>query len=80
MKAKKKIILIHEADPRHRPFDFAKAGAHASPELQETLGNHESLPWQRRDYLRECMLDKLLALAGFPKNWDHQGAGTTSAS
>ena len=33
--------------------------------MQELIESHESLPWQRRGYLREAMLDQLLQAAGF---------------
>ncbi len=33
--------------------------------LQELIEAHESLPWQRRGYLREAMLDQLTTAAGF---------------
>lgn len=57
--------MLHEADPRHSPFDFAREVKLAPTWLQELVESHESLPWQRRDYLRGAMLDKLTAAAGF---------------
>ena len=33
--------------------------------LQEVIEANESLPWQRRGYLREAMLDQLTTAAGF---------------
>ena len=33
--------------------------------LQELVESHESLPWQRRGYLREALLDQLTSKAGF---------------
>ena len=33
--------------------------------LQELVESHESLPWQRRGYLRQAMLDQLSNAAGF---------------
>merc|ERR1719159_378457 len=67
--AGKRVILVHESDPRHHPFDFAKEVAEAPPFMQEVVANHESLPWQRRDFMRQAVLDKLTTTVGFPKDW-----------
>ena len=50
---------MHELDPRHNPFDFNKEARAAPPWIKDLIESHESLPWQRRDYLRGAMLDKL---------------------
>ena len=65
--AKKKIILIHEQDIRHGAFDFALE-VEAAPEwIQQLLENHESLPWRRRAFERQAVLDRLCEVAGVPE-------------
>ena len=54
--AKKSMLLIHEMDSRHHPFDFQNEVAAAPKWIQELIENHESLPWQRRGYLREAQI------------------------
>ena len=68
LNARKKVILVHEQDPRHGPFDFAEEVKKAPSWMEELLANHESLPWQRREFMREAVLDKLSAVAGFPND------------
>ena len=58
-------MLLHEVDQRHSPFDFGREVKQAPGWIQQLVESHESLPWQRRDYLRGAMLDKLTAAAGF---------------
>ena len=53
------------SDLRHNPFDFAREIPLAPKWLQELVESHESLPWQRRGYLREALLDQLTSKAGF---------------
>ena len=52
-------------DARHGPFDFNKELGAAPLWLQELVESRESLPWQRRGYLRQAMLDQLSNAAGF---------------
>ena len=59
LKFNKKLCLLHEMDPRHNPFDFTRETEAAPKWIAELLEVHESLPWQRRNYLRGAMLDKL---------------------
>jgi hypothetical protein len=61
----KPILLIHESDPRFGSFDFGKAGSIAPADLKEMLENHESLPFRRRGYERDGMLQSLIERAGF---------------
>ena len=73
--ARKKIIPIHEQDIRHGAFDFARE-VEAAPEwIQQLLENHESLPWRRRAFERQAVLDRLCEVAGFSKDWQAEGAG-----
>ena len=41
---------------RHNPFDFGKEVQSAPEWIQELIESHESLPWQRRDYLRQPLV------------------------
>jgi hypothetical protein len=61
----KPMLLIHESDPRFGSFDFGKAGSTAPADLKEMLDNHESLPFRRRGYERDGMLQSLIERAGF---------------
>jgi hypothetical protein len=62
---RKPMQLIHESDPRFGAFDFGKAGAAAPADLKAMLDNHESLPFRRRGYERDGMLQTLIERAGF---------------
>ena len=63
--AQKRILLLHGQDARHGPFDFDQEVKAAPVWLQELIEAHESLPWQRRGYLRAAMLEQLTTAAGF---------------
>jgi hypothetical protein len=62
---KKPMVLVHESDPRFGAFDFQAARKKAPPDLQDMLDNHESLPFRRRGYERDGMLQTLIEHAGF---------------
>jgi hypothetical protein len=59
------MVLVHESDPRFGAFDFRTAREKAPPDLQDVLDNHESLPFRRRGYERDGMLQTLIEHAGF---------------
>jgi hypothetical protein len=59
------MVLVHESDPRFGAFDFRAAREKAPPDLQDLLDNHESLPFRRRGYERDGMLQTLIEHAGF---------------
>ena len=61
----KPLVLVHESDPRFGAFDFRAAREKAPPDLQDMLDNHESLPFRRRGYERDGMLQTLIEHAGF---------------
>jgi hypothetical protein len=61
----KPMVLVHESDPRFGAFDFRAAREKAPPDLQDVLDNHESLPFRRRGYERDGMLQTLIQHAGF---------------
>jgi hypothetical protein len=65
MTLNKPMLLIHESDARFGSFDFGKAGSTAPTDLKEMLDNHESLPFRRRGYERDGMLQSLIERAGF---------------
>ena len=69
-------MLVHESDPRFGAFDFGAAREKAPPDLQEMLDNHESLPFRRRGYERDCMLTTLIEHAGFKTLLDDARAST----
>ena len=61
---KKPVVLLHESDARFGGFDFRAAHAEAAPDLQELLDNHESLPFRRRGYERDGMLNTMVERGG----------------
>ncbi len=67
-----RVFLIHEQDPRHRPFDFARETKAAPPWITEILESHESLPWRRRNIGRKGVLDQPRMTAGFPPEWKEE--------
>ena len=74
----KPMVLVHESDPRFGAFDFRTARENAPPDLQDMLDNHESLPFRRRGYERDGMLQTLIEHAGFKALLDGARASTTS--
>jgi hypothetical protein len=62
---KKPMVLVHESDPRFGAFDFGSAYATAPEDLKEMISNNESLPFRRRGYERDGMLQTIIAHAGF---------------
>jgi hypothetical protein len=77
---KKPMLLIHESDPRFGSFDFGKAGSTAPADLKEMLDNHESLPFRRRGYERDGMLQSLIDRAGFRDLLESARNASTTAS
>jgi hypothetical protein len=61
----KPMVLVHERDPRFGAFDFRAAREKAPTDLQDMLDNHESLPFRRRGYERDGILQTLIEHAGF---------------
>eukprot|EP00930_Biecheleria_cincta_P057182 TRINITY_DN43156_c0_g1_i1.p1 TRINITY_DN43156_c0_g1~~TRINITY_DN43156_c0_g1_i1.p1 ORF type:complete len:495 (+),score=59.35 TRINITY_DN43156_c0_g1_i1:94-1485(+) len=54
------FILVHETDLRHGAFDFAKEQDGIPREMLPLLHSIESIPWQRRDFLRHATLDEIV--------------------
>jgi hypothetical protein len=79
MALKKPMLLIHESDPRFGSFDFGKAGSTAPADLKEMLDNHESLPFRRRGYERDGMLQSLIERAGFRELLESARNASTTA-
>ena len=79
MALKKPMLLIHESDPRFGSFDFGKAGSTAPADLKLMLDNHESLPFRRRGYERDGMLQSLIERAGFRELLESARNASTTA-
>ena len=43
--------------------------------MRDVIESHESIPWRRRAFEREAVLDRLCDVAGFPKDWQEDGVG-----
>jgi hypothetical protein len=80
MALKKPMLLIHESDPRFGSFDFGKAGSTAPADLKDMLDNHESLPFRRRGYERDGMLQSLIERAGFKELLESARNASTTTS
>jgi hypothetical protein len=74
------MVLVHESDPRFGAFDFRAAREKAPPDLQDMLDNHESLPFRRRGYERDGMLQTLIEHAGFKALLEGARASATNTS
>ena len=66
----KRVVLVHETDPRHSPYDFAAESAQAPEDLRSLVENHESLPFRRRGYERDAMLHALITRAGYKERFE----------
>ena len=80
MALRKPMVLVHESDPRFGAFDFRAAREKAPPDLQDVLDNHESLPFRRRGYERDGMLQTLIEHAGFKMLLESARASATNTS
>lgn len=63
MRLNKQVMLMHETGARHGAFDFAEA-AEAPVDVAELLETHESLPWRRRRFEQEAILNELVRTSG----------------
>lgn len=50
----------HEEDERHGKCDFGKEAGLAPDDLKPMLANNESIPWRRRNFEQDGVLDHLL--------------------
>ena len=58
---KKQIMLMHETDARHGAFDFGPDEVREAPaEVAQLLLDHESLPWRRRRFEQDSILQELI--------------------
>ena len=80
MALKKPMVLVHESDPRFGAFDFRSAREKAPADLQDVLDNHESLPFRRRGYERDGMLQTLIEHAGFKALLESAQASASATS
>ena len=52
--------MCHETDPRFGHFCFSADKAAAPTDLQALLDDCESLPFRRREYERQAMLEEII--------------------
>jgi hypothetical protein len=62
---KKTLVLIHESDARFGAYDFYEEQTKAPEDLKFLTDAHESLPFRRRGYERDAMLQSVIEHAGF---------------
>ena len=62
---KKTLVLIHESDARFGAYDFYEEQTKAPEDLKFLTEAHESLPFRRRGYERDAMLQSVIERAGF---------------
>jgi hypothetical protein len=60
----RKILLVHEQDPRHSAVDFGLERERAPADLKFLFDDVESIPWRRRAFERQAMIQELLRRAG----------------
>jgi hypothetical protein len=60
----RKILLVHEQDPRHNAVDFSLERGRAPDDLKFLFDNIESIPWRRREFERQAMIQELLRRVG----------------
>eukprot|EP00935_MAST-01C_sp_MAST-1C-sp1_P001841 g1841.t1 len=65
LELKKRLILIHESDPRHNSFDFYKEQMAAPDDLKFLTDEHESMAFRRRGYERDALLHAVIEKAGY---------------
>jgi hypothetical protein len=59
------MVLIHESDARFGAYDFYKEQTNAPEDLKFLTDAHESLPFRRRGYERDAMLQSVIEHSGF---------------
>jgi hypothetical protein len=59
------MILIHESDARFGAYDFYEEQTKAPEDLKFLTEAHESLPFRRRGYERDAMLQSVIERAAF---------------
>jgi len=62
---KKTLVLIHESDARFGAYDFYEEQTKAPEDLKFLTEANESLPFRRRGYERDAMLQSVIECAGF---------------
>ena len=61
----KRVMLMHETDGRHGAFDFGAAEVQtAQADIAQLMSTHESLPWRRRRFEQDCILQELVSNSG----------------
>merc|ERR1719161_2027848 len=69
VKCGRPVLLMHEADERHHPFNFGTELEEAPSWMRDVIESHESIPWRRRNFERKGVLDMLITTAGFSLHW-----------
>ena len=64
IKLEKRLVLVHETEGRDR-FDFVEDKKNAPADLASLLDHNESLPFRRREYERQAMLEMLIDRASY---------------
>ena len=59
----KRMLFVHETDVRHGDFDFAECKL-APGWVGEMMQNNESLPWRRRRFEQDAILNELISNSG----------------
>jgi hypothetical protein len=59
------MVLVHESDARFGAYDFYEEQTKAPEDLKFLTDAHESLPFRRRGYERDAMLQSVIERAGF---------------
>eukprot|EP00935_MAST-01C_sp_MAST-1C-sp1_P000302 g302.t1 len=59
------FLSTDESDARHGAYDFAAEQQRAPQDLKHLTDAHESLPFRRRGYERDAMLETVIARAGY---------------
>eukprot|EP00747_Dinoflagellata_sp_TGD_P065525 gnl/TRDRNA2_/TRDRNA2_154392_c1_seq2.p1 gnl/TRDRNA2_/TRDRNA2_154392_c1~~gnl/TRDRNA2_/TRDRNA2_154392_c1_seq2.p1 ORF type:complete len:513 (-),score=85.01 gnl/TRDRNA2_/TRDRNA2_154392_c1_seq2:68-1606(-) len=61
----RRVILVHESDARHHPFDWDRELQSAPADIQEFVRSKKTFVWQRRNFERSEVLDELVAEVGY---------------
>jgi hypothetical protein len=64
LRLRKRILLLHEEDPRHHAVDFQAERESAPEDLKHLFDEYESLAWRRRRHELQATMTELLQRAG----------------
>jgi hypothetical protein len=60
----KRIVTVYETDERHGQLDFASEKINCPEDLQFVLADIEAIPYRRRKYERQAMMEQVRRYAG----------------